>query len=88
MYYAHLEILRKFPPLVGGNLRISLKNRFKHSALASALLRNALLCSLSQGSEAFLVVYCHLSEHLSVNVNVGSLQAVHELAVGKSVHSC
>src|SRR5699024_781169 len=59
-----------------------------HIYTHGVLLRNALLSSLCQRSKSFLVIDSHLSQHLSVDVDVSNLKSVHELAVGKSVHSC
>ena len=55
--------------------------------------RAAKLCELrlrdfGQGGEACCVVDGHLCKHLAVDVDLGQLQAVHELAVGKAVQAC
>ena len=48
---------------------------------------NCVLCDLSKILESLGVVDCKVSKHLSVDVDVCKLQAVHHNAVGKAVHS-
>ena len=45
------------------------------------------LCGFGKGCETFLVIDSHVGQDLPVQGDLSQLQAVHELAVGQTVHS-